>query len=376
MVYIRVSTDNGQTWSEMNPTGERLFCFKTPVFRFDIDEGSVIPNSSYEFTLNYSQENNELLESYQIILYSSSRTELSSSGTRYVSSEGASRFTWSYQSFENSSNYYIRATGITVHNMEIDTGFIAFSVYYEHPLVFSFLEAVNLPNRGGIQLKTNFVEVKGHVYDINTGEEIPTDDLRFRVMEDGGRALIIQPNYRLEYDSEIYYKDDFSIALVFEEMMPNIPLFKMTAKGKEEEYDDILYWRIGRNGVPDDHDTSQDEGSYYPDQSGWFELVDRQTWTNINGDSQTFRRIYSSNVKTGLDWGSLYEQEYTWGDLQTYLHGAEECNVQNTWGNVAAGSIKNYYYVVWIKRKKNLWSVEFELTERKETGAIDQGTKY
>lgn len=265
MVYIRVSTDNGQTWSEMNPTGERLFCFKTPVFRFDIDEGSVIPNSSYEFTLNYSQENNELLESYQIILYSSSRTELSSSGTRYVSSEGASRFTWSYQSFENSSNYYIRATGITVHNMEIDTGFIAFSVYYEHPLVFSFLEAVNLPNRGGIQLKTNFVEVKGHVYDINSGEEIPTDDLRFRVMEDGGRALIIQPNYRLEYDSEIYFKDDFSIALVFEEMMPNIPLFKMTAKGKEEEYDDILYWRIGRNGVPDDHDTSQDEGSYYPD---------------------------------------------------------------------------------------------------------------
>lgn len=376
LVYIQVSSDNGTTQSEMSTVGENLLCLATPVFRFDINNGSTITNSAYEFLLSYSQSNNELLESYQITLYSSAKTQIATSGTKYVSNANSSRFTWTYYSFETSNSYFIRATGVTVHNVEVDTGFIGFNVYYEHPSVFSFLEATNIPRIGGIQLKTNFVEVKGQIYDINTGKEINTDNVKFRVMSDGGRALILQPNQRLEYDTEIYFKDDFSIALVFEEMYPNVPLFTLTYKDKNGNTNTnsstTLYQRIGRNGIPDDY--TPPDGSYYPDQSGWFELIDKQSQTNNRGNKQTFNRIYSSNVKRGAKYNQL--SSYKYKDLYTYLYGADECNVKNTQGNISAGSVRGWYYVVQIKRKDNLQDVSFDKTTRKETGAIDRGVKY
>ena len=367
LVYIQVSTDNGSTQSEENPTGEILFCIATPTFKLNIENNDKLASSTNEFVLTYEQEDDELLESYQIILYSSAKSEIASSGTKYVSTiNPLNRFKWSYYNFETSNSYYIRAKGLTIHNMEIDTGFIYFEVYYEHPAIFSFLEATNLPNIGGIQLKTNFVEVKGTVYDINTDEKVDTDILKFRIMEDGGRALILQPNYKLVYDSEIFFEEDFSIALVYEEMYPNVPLFSLLYKDKEgninSSYSDKLYQRIGRNGSND--------------WSGQFDFVDAETWTDINGETKTTKRIYSSNIRKGLTQQDFSSQGYTQADINSYLVGADECEVQNTQGNAQAGSIRNYYYVVWIKRKDNLWTVNFDLTQRKETGEIDIGTDF
>lgn len=58
---------------------------------------------------------------------------------------------------ENGKEYYVRATGKTVHGMEIDTGLILFSVQYIQAQVFSPLEVNNMADIGAIEVKSNII---------------------------------------------------------------------------------------------------------------------------------------------------------------------------------------------------------------------------
>ena len=159
LAYITVFDSNG-TESEMQTVGKQFLCLKTPVFKFSNiknDGSSVVDSSSYEFILEYSQDNFELLDSWQISVYDMTNTLLTTSGAIYTTDDLGHKFS----GFTSATKYKIRGIGKTVNGMSLDTGYIEFSVYYDMAAVFSMLELTNLPNSGAILIHSNIISADG-----------------------------------------------------------------------------------------------------------------------------------------------------------------------------------------------------------------------
>lgn len=155
--YITVF-DINNTESASQDTGKRFCCRSTPVFRLSIEADEIIRASSFETVLSYSQPEGEELDSCCITLYSYQKTALQSSGTVYDTSASIS---WFLTALENANQYYIRAAGETVNGMALDTGYILFTVAYTQSQVFSTLELNNLPETGGIEIRSNIISTMG-----------------------------------------------------------------------------------------------------------------------------------------------------------------------------------------------------------------------
>lgn len=155
--YITVF-DVNNTESAAPDTGKLFCCRSTPVFQLSITENEIIRASSFETVLSYTQPEGEALNAYRITLYSYQKTALQTSGTIYDTSP---LITWLLTSLENANQYYIRATGETVHGMVLDTGYILFTVAYTQSQVFSTLELNNLPDSGGIEVRSNIISTTG-----------------------------------------------------------------------------------------------------------------------------------------------------------------------------------------------------------------------
>ncbi len=131
----------------------------TPQFYFDgLNKSSAnrVSNSSYQVSLKYTQVDDVTLASYQFFLYSSAKMLLDSSSvyknTRYMD--------YTYRSLENMATYYIRATGITSRNMEVDTGYIQLVVNYEEPEQYAQLYTDVNTTIGTVDYHTNITQVE------------------------------------------------------------------------------------------------------------------------------------------------------------------------------------------------------------------------
>lgn len=156
IMYITVfDVDNNE--SDLQSIGTPFYCFTTPLFTLSISEGDVIKASSYQVTLAYSQTEGELLNSYEIILYSYQQIQLQTSGTKYDTSS----MNYLLSGMENAMQYYVRATGTTIHGIVLDTGYISFTVAYTQHQIFQTVEANNIPEIGGIELRSNIISTEG-----------------------------------------------------------------------------------------------------------------------------------------------------------------------------------------------------------------------
>lgn len=156
VAYITVFDVNNKE-SDAQEIGTPFYCFSSPTFQLSIHENDVIKASSYKVGVAYTQEENELLDSYEIILYSYSKTRLQSSGTIYNTSD----MNYSISGLENAKQYYIRAIGKTLHGIRLDTGYVLFQVSYEQAQVFSPLELNNRSDIGSIEIKSNIISALG-----------------------------------------------------------------------------------------------------------------------------------------------------------------------------------------------------------------------
>lgn len=156
IVYLTTFDVNNKE-SDLQEIGTPFYCFETPEFVLSIEEDTVIRSSSFLSSLTYQQADNELLDFYNISLYSYQHIPVQSSGNVYDTSS----LSYLISGLENGKQYYLRATGSTVHGMQLDTGYIPFMVAYVQKQIFSTIEANNLADIGAIELRSNIVSAEG-----------------------------------------------------------------------------------------------------------------------------------------------------------------------------------------------------------------------
>lgn len=156
VAYITVIDVNGNE-SSLQSKGTPFCCFSYPIFNLSINSNDIIRSSSYETTLSYHQEEDELLNNYQISLYSFQKTELQTSGTVFDTTS----LSYIISDLENATQYYIRATGTTLHGIYLDTGYILFTVAYKQAQIFTPLELNNRPDIGAVEVRCNITSALG-----------------------------------------------------------------------------------------------------------------------------------------------------------------------------------------------------------------------
>lgn len=136
-----------------------LKCLKTPSFNFlNIVEGEIVKNSFCDVILEYTQENDELLNEYRVMLYDSSKgVIIFDTGNLLAISE----LTAHIPELINNTTYHLRATGETVNGMEIDTGYISIIAIYKRPNMFLKFRADNNKEEGTVLLSSYFILKEG-----------------------------------------------------------------------------------------------------------------------------------------------------------------------------------------------------------------------
>lgn len=155
VAYITV-LDVDHIESEQQAIGTPFYCFSTPKFSLSVQENAIVRASAYSVSAIYSQTEDEPLDSYRIMLYDHAKKVLQDSGSIYDTTS----LQYIVSGLENAKQYYVRSTGVTLHGMNIDTGFIPFSVSYNQAQVFSPLESNNMPDIGAIEIKSNIISTQ------------------------------------------------------------------------------------------------------------------------------------------------------------------------------------------------------------------------
>lgn len=140
----------------------QFYCYSVPSFAFsNLPINNTITNSTYNFQVTYNQAEGELLNSYSFTLYDAQRIQIATSGVQYVGSTTAPPTIISYQftGFVDKTSYYIRAIGQTVQGTQVDAGFIAISIIYTVPSLFSVIELSNNCSGGYVLVKSNLIEI-------------------------------------------------------------------------------------------------------------------------------------------------------------------------------------------------------------------------
>lgn len=209
VAYITVFDINDNE-STIQSTGTPFYCFTTPVFQLSVNNEDVIRASSYNISLTYSQLENELLDYYNISLYSYQKTLLQSSGEVYDVTNPSYIIT----NLANATQYYIRATGKTINGFQLDTGYVLVTVQYVSAQIFSTLELNNIPENGSIEIKCNIISTQGKsendVVYINDGYDTFADLTSNSVTFDAGFKVVGDFTIQEKFHSPIRNKSVLS----------------------------------------------------------------------------------------------------------------------------------------------------------------------
>ena len=219
IAYLSVIDVDGSE-SSFSSIGTPFYCYQSPKFHLSINPGDVIKASSYQTELTYTQAENELLDYYSINLYTYQKTELLTSGNLY----NTESLTYLITGLENAKQYYIRATGKTLHNMTLDTGYILFTVSYTEAQIFNPLELNNRAELGAIEIKSNITSTVG----------IPEKDVTYIDHE-----FADLKNNSVTYDIGFEVKGDFTKAFLFYKPERNARIIGFT--DGQKSYVNIYY---------------------------------------------------------------------------------------------------------------------------------------
>ena len=171
-------------------------CLTNPSYSFtNLIESQIVRNATFSPTLSYSQQEGELLDSYNISLYDSGQKLIYKSDTMY----DTDNISDTISGLNDNSQYYLRSEGVTVNGMTVDTGYISFSVEYIKPSIFSKLPLENV--NGGIKISCNFILVEGKcsvdppIYIDNEKIDLRSNDAK--VIFDEG--FNIENNFTIQY---------------------------------------------------------------------------------------------------------------------------------------------------------------------------------
>ncbi len=230
IAYITVF-DVNNIESSVQGIGTPFYCLSSPIFKITVEDSDILKSSTCKVGLNYHQVENESLNSFRITLYTYQKTELQSSGNIYDISD----MSYTITGLENAKQYYIRATGKTLHNMILDTGYILLTVSYQIAQIFSPLELNNKSEHGSIEIKSNIVSTVG----------IPDKDVIFIDNE----YVDLRDN-KVTYDVGFKTEGDFTKVFVFYEPKQNNRIIHLE-DGKN--FTVGIYYRKGSFSDSDGH---------------------------------------------------------------------------------------------------------------------------
>lgn len=143
-----------------------FYCYTTPVLTFEnFPTNGIVGSSSYNFVVSYSQKENELLQTYTLNLYNSSKDLIMSSGLLYpVSSTIPTMGSYTFQNMSNNSVYYVEYTITTVEGTVVTTGLKLFTVNYIQPDEFTLLDLSNNCREGYVLIRSNIKFLTAETY--------------------------------------------------------------------------------------------------------------------------------------------------------------------------------------------------------------------
>lgn len=225
--YSTRTSDGGTSIvGETKLDGVVFYCLSSPSFYFDkIGVDDTINSVDYRFILNYEQDQEEKLNSWQITVYDATSNAIKdTSGVKYNTAD----MSYVFSGFEHGVEYKIRAIGETVNGVILDTDFVKFKVNYNSETIFSIVNLTNLPKIGSILITSNIVSADG-----KTEKEAQYIDDKYLNLLDN--ILVFEEGFQLD--------SDFSIATYAYNIEPNLPFFKFFAS-KDESFIGTLTYRV------------------------------------------------------------------------------------------------------------------------------------
>ena len=157
--YYRVSVrtydvlNNTSVWSNSQP----FYCYTTPTLSLNINSGQVIRTTSYNIILNYSQLENEKVDYALIEIFNGSNILINTSGNLYNSNYPPLRFDYNIIGLENHSQFYVRATVLTINGTIVQTDKILFYTNYDTIIDETELTATLDSCNGYVNLHSNMI---------------------------------------------------------------------------------------------------------------------------------------------------------------------------------------------------------------------------
>lgn len=204
-------------------------CYTTPTFSLNIIENQIIQNSSYPVEISYAQAENEALKEFQIILYDSNFAQIFTTGVLYPTVTTSATIS----SLIDTSQYNVRATGITMEGTELDTGYVKFSVSYFRPSLFSKVELTNIPKQAIVRIKSNMISIDGTS---NPSPPSYIDNEKVDLTENGSYVL---------FDEGFEIDGDFTREKLIEKITPYSIIDELSSNSGQKIQVKLMIGRFG-----------------------------------------------------------------------------------------------------------------------------------
>lgn len=185
----------------------------TPLFYFqNINEGDTVTTASLYAELVYDQPEWEDIAEFRFQLYDEVQRLLTESEIFYTTDT----MNYAFRGFENETFYQIRAVGMTVNGIALDTGYIKIYVKYKNPSDFSNIYAKCNANNSVVTYETNFTVINP------SQSDIPGYDDQYKY----NNSFINLIGKTLVYDRDFIIDGDFTMSIRGTNMYRNTTILK------------------------------------------------------------------------------------------------------------------------------------------------------
>ena len=157
-----INTYNANDAISGNSNVVQFYCLSAPILSFtNIVAGETINSGSYNFILNYSQSQGELLNELFLYLYDSNNNLIQTSNLITSQFVPPLILNYTFTGLEDSQTYYVQARATTLHNMVVETSKINFNVLYNYQGSLFQIGLQNICDSGYVEVKSQLVLING-----------------------------------------------------------------------------------------------------------------------------------------------------------------------------------------------------------------------
>jgi len=229
-----------QTYDSITSQSASFLCLTTPTWYFDgVSSGSILSSSTLSARLTYEQAEGELLNEYEVLLYSYTGVQLFSTGALYDRTYAAT-----ISGLDDNTSYYLRAVGQTVNGMSVDTGRIAVATHFDTLYGGGLLSLVNQYDKGYIDVTSTIAAVDGEA----SGTVVYLDD-KEADLRNGTNVLFSGVNITGEFTCTAYVRDPVLNQNVLSFLNGQTPAYKVYFRSDGNDPHLLLWAEVRQEGT-------------------------------------------------------------------------------------------------------------------------------